>query len=198
MLNRYVILLYPMTLLFANCALGPLVTHETARTVGQSNHEWIGGFGNAGYIVKWNYGLTENLDIGLHYESTNIGWRAKYAFLNAKEGWSLASAFGSGFSLTGSYNNLDFIGSYGIGDWEPYGILRLVQTQGVDWHTPEGNGLFDNQTFSGLTLNYAQVMLGTRYWLTEKWMVSAELSALSFTKFEFTAPIYSAAFGYRF
>ena len=90
---------YCLFLIFilSGCAVGPLAIHETARTVGKSNHELVAGYGIAGYVFKWNIGLSENWDIGLHWESLSIGLRAKYAFLqNSEKGWSLATAAGTG------------------------------------------------------------------------------------------------------
>ena len=97
----------------ASCAVGPLVFHETARAVGFTNHELIGGAGQAGLVFKWNYGLTENLDLGIQFESLSLGLRAKYAFIKSGEnGFSLASSAGTGFSVGGSHYYGDLIGSY--------------------------------------------------------------------------------------
>lgn len=79
MKNNILILLMLTTTVLSGCAVGPLVSHETARTVGTTNHELMAGYGQAGYVIKWNYGLNENLDVGLHWESLSIGVRAKYA-----------------------------------------------------------------------------------------------------------------------
>ena len=48
-----------------SCAVGPLLNHETARTVGKGKHELSGGYSNAGYVFKWNYGLFEKFDFGI-------------------------------------------------------------------------------------------------------------------------------------
>ena len=68
----------------SGCAVGPLVSHETARTVGSSNSEIVGGYGQAGYVLKWNHGFGENFDLGFQYESLSVGFRAKYAFVNER------------------------------------------------------------------------------------------------------------------
>src|SRR4051794_11386575 len=90
--------------LLGGCAVGPLVSHETARTVGKGHNELVAGYGIAGYALKWNLGLDDSLDVGIHWESLSLGARAKYAFINGREhGWSLASALGAGLSIGGKH-----------------------------------------------------------------------------------------------
>ena len=139
-----------------SCAVGPLVIHETARTVGNSNHELIAGGGQAGFIAKWNYGLSENLDIGLHWESLSLGVRAKYAFENKEAGWSFATALGTGGSVGGSHYYADFIASHKHGAWEPYMTLRAVhvKTDPVDF-ADENTGSLDF-TIQKEQYNYGQ------------------------------------------
>ncbi len=122
--------IFLMSFLLSGCAIGPLVSHETARTVGKSNHELIGGYGSAGYVLKWNVGLTENLDFGVHWEFLSIGIRAKYALVNGNNnGLSLAIAGGIGESIGGSHYYGDLMASYLSGKWEPYGTLRVVHVK---------------------------------------------------------------------
>lgn len=195
------LLLFVAIATLSGCAVGPLVSHETARTVGNSNHELIGGYGSAGYAVKWNYGLTENLDIGLHWETLSVGLRAKYAFINNKTGWSLAGALGSGGSVGGSHYYGDIIGSYLTGFWEPYGTVRVVQVKNdpLEFRNKD-TGQIDF-TVPTSQFNYGQVILGTRYWFTPHWLLSIEASTL----FTMTSgvkigngAIVGGSFGYRF
>lgn len=159
------------------CAVGPLVSHETARTVGNSHHEVIGGYGMAGRVLKWNYGLTENLDLGFHLESLSIGIRAKYSFLNRNEGWSLATALGTGTSIGGSHYYGDLIGSYLAGAWEPYGLLRLVQVKTDPWEFQEEDTGQISFTIPSSKYRYGQFILGTRYWFNPHWLFSLEASS---------------------
>ena len=97
----------------AGCAVGPLVQHETARSVGKGDHEIIAGYGQAGYVLKWNAGVTENFDFGIHWESLSFGIRGKYSIINGRSGGiSLAGAIGAGSSLGGSHQYGDLMVSY--------------------------------------------------------------------------------------
>lgn len=188
-------------LLLSGCAVGPLVSHETARTVGKSKSEVIAGFGEGGYVFKWNYGVTENLDLGVHWESLSVGLRAKYAFINKKEGWSLASALGAGSSVGGRHYYGDLIGSHLSGAWEPYGTLRLVHVKA------DPIELKDNQTGSveftidKSEFDYAQFIVGTKYWFSENWVMSLEASsfgALTSGLVLSNGVILGGSLGYRF
>ena len=186
----------------SGCAIGPLVSHETARTVGDSNHELIGGLGQAGLIFKWNYGFNENLDLGLHLESLSMGIRAKYAFINAREsGWSLAAAFGTGGSSNGTHYYGDIIGSYLTGSWEPYSTIRIVHVKNNAFDAKDektGQVIF---SFSKFEYDYGHFFLGTRYWFNTHWLISLEASTL-FTFLPGATignnSIVGAALGYRF
>lgn len=182
------------------CAVGPLVSHETARTVGNANHELIGGYGQAGYVVKWNYGITKDLDFGIHWESLSIGVRFKYAFINPSAGFALAAAAGAGSSVGGEHYYGDLLASYKSGHWEPYGTVRIVhvKTDPVEFRDKD-TGIFDF-TVPSATYEYGQGILGTRFWFTENWLLSVEASTLfAITKgFEFSNGFFAGgAFGYR-
>lgn len=202
MKNSVVNLLLFGTFALTGCALGPLVDHETARTVGVANHELIGGFGQAGFVFKWNYGLTENLDLGLHWESLSIGVKAKYAFINARDkGWSLAAALGTGSSVGGSHYYGDLMTSYLTGSWEPYGTLRLVHVKNDPLEFKDkdtGQVVF---TIDRSEYEYGQVILGTRYWFNPHWLLSFEGASFFSSSAGFSVgknSIIGAAFGYRF
>jgi hypothetical protein len=185
----------------SGCAVGPLVSHETARTVGDSNHELIGGYGMAGYVVKWDYGLTKNLDLGLHWESLSIGLRAKYAFINNREGWSFATALGAGASVGGSHYYGDIIGSYLAGSWEPYGTLRLVhvKTDPLEFKDKDTGEI--DFTVPSAEYDYGQFILGTRYWISAHWLLSLEASSLFAVSSGLkigSGVLVGGSFGYRF
>lgn len=188
-------------LLLTSCAIGPLVSHETARSVGDSKHELVGGYGSGGVALKWNYGLSKNLDLGLQMESHSMGIRAKYAFINASEGLSLAAAVGTGLSIGGSHSYGDILASFRNGNWEPYTTLRMVhvRTDPVDFKD-EDTGRFDFKVDS-INYNYGQVMVGTRYWFNSHWLLSVEGSTLFSASSGLSLAntfLLGAAFGYRF
>jgi hypothetical protein len=189
------------SLLFSGCAVGPLVSHETARTVGSSHHELMAGYGQAGYVFKWNYGLTQNLDFGLHFESLSVGVRAKYAFLNSSSGWSFAAALGTGASIGGSHYYGDLIGSYLVGSWEPYGTLRAVHVTNDPLEFKDKDTGHVDFTVDKSEYDYGQFILGTRFWMTPHWLLSLEASTLFPISSGFrmgSTLLAGASFGYRF
>lgn len=188
--------------MLSGCAIGPLVVHETARTVGPNNNELDGGWGQAGYVVKWNYGLGQDLDFGIHWESLSIGLRLKYAILNARErGFSLAVAAGTGVSIGGSHYYGDLIASYLAGSWEPYGALRAVHVKNDPLEFRDQDTGQVDFTVDKIEYDYGQLTLGTRYWFTPHFLLSLEASSL----FAFSSGLgigsnvlIGGALGYRF
>jgi len=182
--------------------VGPLVSQESARTVGRHNSEIIGGGGQAGWMVKYTFGLTENLDIAAQTEELSVGARIKYAFVNnQEEGWSAAIAGGAGSSIGGEHYYGDLMGSYLFGVMEPYATFRYVHVSidATDFKDNDnGQTLF---TIPGGSYNYGQAILGTRVWFTKHWLMSAEAASLisltSGLKFS-NDVIVDGAFGYRF
>jgi hypothetical protein len=165
-----------LIVLISGCAVGPLVNHETARTVGESKNEFTAGYGQAGYLIKWNYGFNKDLDVGLHLETLSVGVRAKYAFINAKEGFSLAAALGTGSSIGGSHYYGDLIGSYLVNSFEPYSTLRIVHVKN---DPVELKGQSSGQLVLAIDkteYNYGQIILGSRFWFTPQWFLSLEAS----------------------
>lgn len=190
------------TCFLQTACVGPLVSQETAQTVGYHRHEIVGGGGQAGALVKYNFGLGENLDVGAQWESLSIGLRMKYALLNEhEEGFSLALAGGLGSSIGGSHYYGDLMASYLTGRMEPYGTFRMVHVKIDPVEFKDSNS---GQTVFTVDLgdySYAEAILGTRIWLTRHWLLSFEAatlmsmtSGLSFTN----SLIVDGAFGYRF
>lgn len=161
------------------CAFGPLYNQETGRTVGKRNVEITGGYGVAGYVLKWNAGILDDFDIGLQLESLSVGLRAKYAFIHAREhGFSAAAALGIGSSLGGNHYYGDLIGSYLAGAFEPYGSLRLVHVKTdpiefKDKDTGDVTVVVDRASY-----DYGQAFLGSRVWFNKKVYLSIEASKL--------------------
>jgi hypothetical protein len=174
----FVVILFLSAGFLNGCAVGPLVQHDTARTVGKGNNEFVGGIGQAGFVAKWNYGLTDKWDFGVQWESFSLGLRTKYAFIDDNDGWSFAGAVGTGASVGGSHYYADLLGSYLVKSWEPYGTLRFVRvkTDPVEFKD-ENTGTVDF-TVNSSSYGYGQAILGTRYWFNAHWLVSAEVSSL--------------------
>ena len=188
--------------LASGCAVGPLVSHETARTIGDGRNEFAGGYGVAGYVLKWTHGLNKDWDFGVHWEALSVGLRAKYAFANAGEGgWSGAVAAGIGSSLGGSHYYADIMTSYLADRWEPYFTFRAVHvtTDPMDFKsTDTGEVAF---TVNKSEYNYGQFMLGTRYWFDKEWSLSIEASTLASFSSGLTIGsgiLLGAALSYRF
>lgn len=198
----FVGILVSMLTLTSACAVGPLVQHETARSVGEGSHDLVGGYGQAGIVAKWNYGITENFDFGMQYESLSFGVRAKYAIVNGKSGgFSLAGAVGAGSSIGGNHMYFDIMTSYLAGTFEPYATARFVQvsTDPADFRNADtGEIAF---TVQSANYNYGQAIVGTRIWMSPNWLLSLEASSLfglgdtvSFS----SNVLVGAALGYRF
>jgi len=163
----------------SSCAIGPLVNHETARTIGATKQELSVGYGLAGYVFKWNVGINEDFDLGVHLESLSLGVRAKYAFLNSPSGWSYSGAFGIGTSLGGSHHYADLNASYLSGKVEPYGTLRLVHVKNDPLEFRDKNTGQVDLVISRSEYDYAQFIFGTRYWHSPKNYFSLEAGTFS-------------------
>ncbi len=160
----------------SGCAVGPLVIHETARTVGNSNHEISAAAGQTGYAFKLNYGLTPNLDLGIQLETLSLGARLKYAFLNQQSsGLSLAGAIGAGDSGGGNHYYGDVMASYLAGAFEPYANVRAVYVK-ADPTTSSSAGSI-TFSFTRPEFSYGQLMLGARLWLGSHVFLSGEASS---------------------
>lgn len=196
------IFIFILVVFISGCAFGPFISQETARTVGNSNHELTGGAGSSGYVFKWNYGLTDHLDLGIHLEVLSVGVRAKYAFINHNEkGWSFAAALGAGDSIGGSHSYADIMTSYLSKSWEPYSTIRVVKVKvdTFEYRSEENNDVLF--TIDKSEYQYGQFFLGTRYWINKKWFLSLEGSTFfsTTTGLEFkNTSLVGLATGYRF
>lgn len=168
-----------ITLLLSACAVGPLVSHEPARTVGKGKVAFTGGRGAAGWVAKGNFGISEDLDMGVQWESLSLGLRLKYAFLNHQDGgFSMAAAAGTGLSLGGSHYYGDLMTSYLAGRWEPYGSVRIVHVKTDPIELRDKDTEQVDIVVDRLSYNYGQVFLGSRFWINETWYLSGEISSL--------------------
>lgn len=191
-----------LSLLASGCAVGPLVSHEPARTVGEGRDELTVGYGLASYVLKWNHGLAEDWDIGVQWEALSMGLRVKHAFVNAQEhGFSFAVAGGLGTSLGGNHYYGDLMLSYLSGKVEPYGSFRYVhvRTDPVEFRNENtGQVAF---TVTVPNYSYGQIFFGSRFWFNETVNLSVEISSLASLSSGLTlgdSLIYGAGLGFRF
>ncbi|MBX3020183.1 MAG: hypothetical protein KF799_00780 [Bdellovibrionales bacterium] len=199
-MNKICLALLSMCFLSA-CAVGPLVSQETARTVGDDKNEWLGGFGQAGYVIKYTRGIGKDFDFGVQWESLSLGIRFKYAFINQESGLSLAGALGAGTSIGGSHYYGDLLMSYKSGFFEPYSMVRVVsvKTDPLEFKDEDTGKM--HFTVGRAQYVYGQATLGARFWLDPNWLLSMEASSLfSMTKdVKISSNVFAgAAFGYRY
>lgn len=165
--------------LLSGCAVGPLMVHETARTVGDRRDELSVGYGATGFDFKWHHGFHDNLDLGFQVEALSAGVRGKWAVVNNQtSGPSLALATGVGFNWNGSHVYGDLIGSYLAGSWEPYTSLRGVQATNNQRELKESETGKTVITIPRNSFQYGQYTLGTRFWFNQKFMMNVEASKL--------------------
>lgn len=156
-----------LTLSLSGGAFGPMYSHETARTVGNQRVELGGGFRNAGLAIEVNYGVTEKLDLGLHWESLSMGLKTKYVFLSEdRKGFSVSATGGFGQSFGGIYYLLAGNVSYLTGIIEPHFTLRgvLVTGNGTRSNPQTGSSLNLSALFSNYS--YLEPIIGSRFWIT--------------------------------
>ncbi len=159
----------------------------------------------AGLLLKANFGIFEDLDFGIHYESLSIGVRAKYAWINSQEqGWSVSTAAGVGRGGYSTHYYGDLMAGHLKRPWEPYGTLRIVhvKTDPVELED-ESNGdhFFHFETIDSVSFTYGQLILGARYWTQPQYFLSGEISTLAAFDSDVTIGngfILSGALGRRF
>ena len=143
--------------------------------------------------------MSKDFDLGVHLESLSWGIRAKYAFINASKGWSLAGALGYGVSFNGRYTSEDLTASYLSNAWEPYGTLRFSQVTIPDTDIEDANTHEHIYTIKSSSFQYGQLIAGTRYWFNNNWMLSAEISRpfVVGSGIDIDGAFFSLGFGYR-
>lgn len=162
-----------LLLLSSGCAIAPFSTLQTGRSSGAGDMTLdVGAAMN--FVIpaaKFQYGITENLDLGVQYESFNVGALLKYAFVNNPSGWSFAAIGSYGSISNGEYYYFGPILSYKSNIFEPFLSVRL---NGVRYD----GSTYDNSsiriTFSGGRIQYLQYSAGTAIWFSEKVGLIAE------------------------
>src|SRR5512145_967911 len=83
-----------ISLVLASCASAPIANHYSAKSLGTGGIEVQGGalaIGTAMPFFKAGVGVASDLDVGVQFETINIGGYAKYSLLNPKgDGLALA------------------------------------------------------------------------------------------------------------
>ncbi len=186
----------------SSCALGPLMSHDTARSLG----EGVAAVDLAGTaingMVKTGIGVTDNLDLGAQLEVFSFGLRAKYSLLNNREqGLSFALAGGTGWSHGGTHRYADIIGSYKINDFEFYSTARFVHASNTEKDFKDANTGQSVFVIAQRDYDYKQYIFGIRYWITDKILFDIEGTKISFDdkEIKFESPMqYGAGLGFRF
>lgn len=183
----------------SGCAFGPLYSHETAQTVGAHKVEMTGIYGNAGITGKATWGLLDNLDLGLHWETLSIGLMLKYAFINNHvKGMSASGTLGIGESFGGNYFSVAGSVSYLTEVFEPYFTLRgvYVYYNSANTHFTLNGSSLDLPKFT-YSYSYLEPIVGTRVWITPNhFFLSAEVGTIVVNGGGFV--IASGGLGYRF
>ncbi|MBT4760784.1 MAG: hypothetical protein HOO06_03715 [Bdellovibrionaceae bacterium] len=186
-----------ITLMFSYLSIGcvgPLLSHNTGRSLGKGNHslKLMGMAGSGGYYaVGYDYGVTENLDLGMKIESLSLGYHGKYSFYNNPTGFSSAAAIGYGSTFGGSYYTADITGSYLVNKWEPFTSLRYTS---VNSDSKELRDASTGQVFSTIPefdFSYMQIFVGTKYRFVDWFALSVEAASfLSSSDVSFGSDIY--------
>jgi hypothetical protein len=187
------------------CAVSPFYAHETARTVGKGKNEFTAGYGRSIYAFNWATGVTDRLDLGIHWESYGLGLRAKYALIpNPEKGFALALATGAGLSVGGHHLYVDLMGSEYFSKTkialEPYGAVRVIMALNDPAEFRTTNDGKTPFLIPKTEYLYSQFIIGNRFWLSESWILSVEASKLlSITQNVSVGNAYTigAALGYR-
>jgi hypothetical protein len=163
----------------SGCAIGPILSHDVGRSVGDGNHDiqllsTTEGF----WGFKYEYGLTKNLDLGIQWEALSAGLRLKYSILNnPTAGFSFGTSVGAGSSFGGSYYHATLTGSYKTKVFEPFASVRYtkVQSDEKDLRDADTGDLF--LTIPKFDYSYGQVFVGTKIWAADWFALSLEATS---------------------
>ena len=171
----------------AACLSPPISNDVTAQSLEKGEWRTAAGASQASVYLRQDYGVTENLDIGLMGEGgglgSTVGARAKYTLPKKAENLEWAAIAGMGFgkadeddlifggggstSVTGYYVYLGTIASYSWEEFEAYFIPRFNAL-----HYSEGNVTSESSEEFDLNIGgedqaYASMTLGGTWWVKE-------------------------------
>ena len=161
--------------LLAGC-FGPLISQESARTVGKGHNGFKLIASNAGYGFKYDHGFAEDFDVGYSLETYSTGISAKYAFLNNASGPALGGKIGYGTTLGGHYTMGSLLASYKTANWEPFLNLQYNSVQIDSQEVKDANTGDVFATTPTVDYNYTQAFLGMKYWFSPRFAISIEAS----------------------
>lgn len=177
-------------ILFVNsCAMSPLTSPKSARTLGEGNNKIDVGLSPTPSIT-YGHGLKENLDVGGLVE-LQLGFVAsvwgKYAFINNPEGLAV-SLYGGGFwGSSGTLSKGVFLGpvlSYKL-DW--FEAFSNIKYNSASWdagalvsdkQNEEGENALGGVNWDSGKMEYTQMVIGANFWFTEGFGLSVYGSQL--------------------
>jgi len=175
LLNAKIIAILLLSVFIAGC-FGPLMSHESARTVGNQKTGFRVIASNAGYGFKLDHGFGENLDLGYSLETYSTGISAKYAFVNKDRGSSFASKIGYGSTFGGHYYMGSLLGSYRGSNWEPFANIQYTKVTIDQQDVKDANTGDVFATTPKFDFNYTQAFVGMKYWFNPRFALSLEVS----------------------
>ena len=200
MIRLLKVLLCLLSFSFVGC-VGPLLNHETGRSLGKGKQSIKLLAGTEGiWGIDWDIGLTEDFDVGIQYEALSLGLDAKYSLINNKTGIALAAMTGIGLTAGGTYYLAALATSYRVKDFEPFASLRFTQ---VNIDAADVKDTSTGTVFVSLpktSYNYLQGFLGAKYWFAKAFALSVEAGSFvssSEVKFDQNA-YYSFALEFAF
>lgn len=176
--NLKIIAIVFLSVIVGGC-FGPLVSHDTARTVGNGKTSFKAIATNISseyYGFKLDHGFGDNLDLGYSLETGSNGISAKYAFVNNARGSSFGAKVGYGSTFGGHYTLGSLLASYKGSNWEPYLNFQYVKVT-IDEQDVKDSRTGDVfATTPKFDFNYTQAFIGTKYWFTPHFALSLEFS----------------------
>ena len=160
---------------FGTACVGPLLNHESGRTVGDGKHLLRAMSSVDGYFgFTYDYGLSKNFDLGVQLEALAFGLKGKYSFINSDTGFAAAALAGIGTTFGGTYYTFGAAGSFSASGWEHFGALKYTQVNIDPTEVKDSNTGSIFATIPAFDYNYTQAFLGTKYRFTDWFALSAE------------------------
>lgn len=154
-----------------------MATNFTGRSLGKGNIGFDGGaivYGSVVPSLKFAFGATQKLDVGLQLDSLSAGIFGKYSFINGIErGFSLAGFAAAGACIGGYYFYTGPVISVKSGMFEPYLAARINLVhfgQAFD---------YDDEWIDLGGYSYFQFTLGNIFWIGKRLGLAIEATAFS-------------------
>lgn len=165
----------------SGCAVAPLLTQKSGRSLGKNN--WVTELSVLPSLgASLNYGVTEDLDIGVLIESqlgTVYSLYGKYSFVNNEKKWSVALGGGAFMGVGFGESSGFFLGpivSYKADSVEPYLNLRYNYVSwkpGILTSDEQSDSLIKlSDWLSDINFSYVQADFGINFWVSEKFAIT--------------------------